>query len=326
MEKLHLSDKAIQNDIELGIPLIPVAEIYLDHEFNHRGRISPNECIELARDISGRGLQQPITLRRLRTEDMGKGLDAEPGPIKKGFTYKVIAGHRRLLAYRILEAEKIPAVVKKGQMSYFDEKDLNAIENLQRQELNILQECNAIRHYYEARWTRNEIAERIGKTISWVQTRMALLSMPESVQELAGQGYLTLQHITELYKHKKPEEQIKLAVMIRDRKKRGDKNPLRGIRKKDKASSQKHRSRNQIFETLEEVQDVLKKAQNDKIVAIGDLVTEQGNCFATKCLAWAAGEITSLVFYLALKDFAKECGIEYEMPEFDGGVELDKWR
>jgi ParB/RepB/Spo0J family partition protein len=317
-----MSDTALANDAKLPVPSLPLVNVFIDHKFNCRGRVSPLDCIDLARDISARGLYQPITVRELRAETRGS-LMAEIELLEKGFKWKILAGHKRFMAYKTLEAEAIPAIVMDGYMTDFEERDINALENLQRTELNMEQECNAIRHYWVAGWTRQEIAEKISKSSGWVQIRVMLLEMPDEVRQLAGQGLLTNVEVREIYKQFSPTEQIKFAFLIRDKKKRNDGTKVSvRIKKKDKPMTKKHRGRRQIFDVLEMVQTVLQSADHDKILAVGDIVSLQGNSFATKCLAWCAGEITTFAFHAELKNFAKTCGITYNMPEFDGSIEL----
>lgn len=308
-----MSPEALENDKQLGLPLIPVKAIYLDADFNCRGAFSPVECTELAKDIARKGLQQPIVIRPLREDDK-----VEKHLIKRGYTHKMIAGHRRLTAYKINECEVIPSIIKPKNISDFDAKDINAVENLQRKELNLLQECNAIRHYWIATWTREETAERVGKSPGWVQIRYMLLEMPPEIQEAAGQGYITTTDVRELNKYKNPTEQLKMAGIIRDKRKAGQyKNVTDSIRKKDKASAKKHRGRSQIFEMMETVQDLCRNIDGDALIELNQIITPQGNSFATTCLAWCAGEITTLDFHEGLKDFCKQIGVYYELPDFE---------
>lgn len=308
-----MTPEAIKNDKELGLPLIPVKAVYLDAEFNCRGAFSPVECTELAKDIARRGLQQPIVVRPLRDEDA-----EEKHLIRRGFIYKMIAGHRRLTAYKINNHHELPSIIKSKDISDFDARDINAVENLQRKELNLLQECNAIRHYWMAAWSREETAERIGKSPGWVQIRYMLLEMPEEIQEAAGQGYINTTDVRELNKYKNPTEQLRLAGIIRDKRKAGvGKNVTDAIRKKDKASAKKHRGRAQIFEMIGYVQEACKGADQDALIEIAQVNTVGGNNIGTSCLAWCAGEITTIDFHQRLKEYCDQLGIFYELPEFE---------
>lgn len=311
-----MSDAALTNDKSLGLPLIPVSEIYLDHEFNCRGHFSATECIELAKDIALRGLQQPVIVRPLRTET-AYGIESEDSILKKGFKYKMIAGHRRLFSYKINKADQIPAIVKDVNISEFECKNINAVENLQRKELNLFQEAVAVRHYWIAGWTLQDTANYIGKSNTWVNIRFKLLEMPEDVQIAAAQGYIVQADILELSKYKDPTELLRTAGMIRDKRKKGEtKQIARMIRRPDKADTKKHRGRDQIFDMLGLIQDTLVKIERSQTVDVDELITPQGNCLATRALSWAAGEISSFEMHKSLQEYCATFNHYYEMPEF----------
>lgn len=305
-----MTPEAIKNDNELGLPLVEVDKIYLDAEFNCRGAFSPMDCTELARNIARKGLQQPVVVRPLREHD-------ESLLISKGLTHKMIAGHRRLTAYKINEWNVIPAIVKDANINEFDARDINAVENLQRSELNLLQESNAIKHYWRANWSREDIADRVGKSPGWVQIRIMLLAMPEEIQVAAGQGYIKGTDVRELNKYRNPSEQLRMAGIIHDKRKSGEnRNVTDHIRKKDTPDSKKHRKRGQIFEMIELVQDAMREHQTINGLTSDKIITVGGNSFATRAMAWCAGEITTLQFHSALHEFCSIVGVDYTVPSF----------
>lgn len=310
-----LSEDAVKNDQEIGLPLIEVEKIYLDAEFNCRGAFRPMDCLELARDVARHGLQQPVVVRPLRSDD-----NEEVHLLSKGFTHKMIAGHRRVTAYKINEHPVIPAILKDKDIDDFTAKDINAVENLQRTELNLQQECNAIRHYWIADWSREEIGERIGKSPGWVQIRVMLLAMPQVIQDAAGQGYIKGTDIRELHKYKNPAEQLKAAGILRDRRKydKSAKGITRLIKKREKASTKKMRGKVEIFEMMEHLRDTFSGANTDEIeIPLEDIISPEGNSIATRSLAWAAGEIDNLTFATSIKAFAMTIGVAYTMPEYE---------
>lgn len=299
---------------------MPVASVYIDHEFNCRGWFSPTTCIELAKDVARRGLQQPIVVRSLRVEDLlDRKLPHEQDQITKGFTHKLIAGHRRLTAYKINDAEVIPAIVRPNTLTNFEERDINATENLHRKDLSFYQEANAIHHYWIAGWTRQDIADQINKSAGWVQLRVSLLEMPVEIHELANQGYVLATDMTELRKIHDPIAQLKAAGFIRDQRRKGQKglSVLGHMKRKDKPSTKKHRKKTELQEIQEIMQAVQSSFDPEKTLCLSDLVTIQGNSITTRILAWAAGEITARDVHAAIKDYATLCGGNYPMPEFE---------
>lgn len=309
---------------EMVIEAVAMSDIFLDHDFNCRDRFSPMDCTELASDIKQKGLLQPIIVRVLREEKFNGGR-GEKDIIAQNFKYIIVAGHRRHVACKINKAETISANVLPASTSDFDCKDINAGENLQRKELSLSEECQAIRHYWIACWSREQTADRIRKSPGWVQVRYTILEMPDEIMLLASQGYIKSTDITELRKYRDEiPAMLKVAAIIRDRRKAGQ---TRGIshliKKKDKPSTKKYRKRTEVFEMLYHVQEVMSKTGSgdsngsDGRVAITEIVTDQGNSFATRCLAWCAGEISTGDFHTNLKDFCTQMNIHYTPPQLD---------
>lgn len=311
-----MTAEALKNDQELGTPLIKVHEIYLDHEFNCRGRISILDCLDLAKDIAVRGLQSPIQVRPLRESQRGV-LPSEQSVIARGYKYKVIAGHRRLTAYKANEAELIPATVKDAYISIFDEHDLNAIENLQREELNFEQEAHAIRHYVIAGWARNDIANRVNKSPGWVQLRMILLNMPKEIQELAGQGYIRSTDMNEMNKFKEDRASLlRMAGELRDMRRSGVKGAMAKVKQREKQSSTKIRGKMELIELLTSLQKHCRQVDPEALVKARDIFSLQGNSAITRILAWAAGEISVGELHESLRDFFEMFAHEYLPPEY----------
>jgi ParB/RepB/Spo0J family partition protein len=309
--------EALQNDQTIGIPLVPIEQIYIDHEFNCRGWFSPTDCIDLAKDIALRGLQQPITIRPLRTKDYAE-LKREGDLLDKGFKYHLIVGHRRYTSYKINEAKHIPAIIKAENMPIFEQRDLNAIENLQRKELNFAQEAQAIKHYWICGWTRIDIAQRVTKSAGWVQQRIRLLEMPEEVQTAASQGYILPSDMAELSRFSSdPNELLKMAGVLRDRRAAGQgRGVLDRIKKTDRADSRKIRSKRDMEDMLELIQNLFKQVNGEKAILAEEWISPQGNMLCTRVLAWACGVITTYEIHKDIQEAAKVVGLYYNIPKF----------
>jgi ParB family transcriptional regulator, chromosome partitioning protein len=147
---------------------------------------------ELAQSIRANGLVQPIVVRR------------------SGDRYEIVAGERRWRAAQRAGLRKIGAVVK----DVADEKllELALIENIQRQELNPIEEALAYRNLIEnLGLTQEEVAERVGKDRTLVATSMRLLKLPERVQDLIVQGTLSAGHGRALLLASDPQIQVEVA-------------------------------------------------------------------------------------------------------------------
>jgi ParB family chromosome partitioning protein len=131
---------------------------------------------ELARSVRTEGFLQPVVVR----------------PLPDG-QYELVAGERRWRAAQRAGIHKIPAVVRDVP----DEKllELALIENLQREELNAIEEAEAYRILIDdLELTQNEVAERVGKQRTTVANALRLLNLPDSVKELVRNRLLSMGH------------------------------------------------------------------------------------------------------------------------------------
>jgi ParB family chromosome partitioning protein len=130
---------------------------------------------ELAQSIRANGVVQPLLLR------------------PKGQRFELIAGERRWRAAQRAGLTKIPAVLR----DVSDEKvlELALIENIQREDLNPIEEARAYRKLIETmNFTQETVAERVGRDRSYVTNYLRLLRLPEDIQELVQAGRLSTGH------------------------------------------------------------------------------------------------------------------------------------
>lgn len=107
--------------------------------------------------------------------------------------YQLVAGERRVRAARLAGLSRIPAVVR--QLAGRDQLELALVENLQRQDLNPLEEALAFRQLIEEfGYTQAELAERLGRARSSVANTLRLLDLEASVQEAVAAGRLSEGH------------------------------------------------------------------------------------------------------------------------------------
>lgn len=140
-----------------------------------RRRIDPEKIQELAASIREHGVVQPVILRK---HDTG---------------YQLVAGERRWRAAREAGLEKIPAVVR--SLSEREMMEIALIENLQREDLNPLEEAMAYRSALERlQLNQEELARRLGKSRSLVANTLRLLNLPGEVQDLLAGGRLSAGH------------------------------------------------------------------------------------------------------------------------------------
>ena len=151
---------------------------------------------EMAVSIKEHGVLQPLLVRPL---DNGK--------------YELVAGERRLRASILAGLERVPVVVRDMDEPVAWEAAL--IENLQRENLNPIEEAAAYREMLDRHgYTQEELAKKIGKSRAHVANTVRILNLPEEIREMIADGKLTAGHARAILSIKDEEEQISLAHKI----------------------------------------------------------------------------------------------------------------
>lgn len=161
-------------DAVLSIPLNKIKS----NRFQPRTKFNEQKLKELAASIRKHGLAQPI----LVTESVVPG------------EYEIIAGERRYRASNLIGNKEIKAIVKKSSNDR-QRFDLALIENIQRENLDPIEEAKAFQRLIEEfGHTHEEVAKDIGKERSVVSNTLRLLSLPEDVQSLIADGKISSGH------------------------------------------------------------------------------------------------------------------------------------
>lgn len=150
---------------------------------------------ELADSIRENGVLQPLLVR------------------KKGEDYEIIAGERRYQASKIAGLEELPVIVKEVD----DQKmlELALIENLQRSDLNPIEEAKGYRQLIKASgMTQEALSKAVSKSRSSITNSLRLLDLPEPVQQYLFDGRLTAGHARAILAVPYEEQRIKLADKV----------------------------------------------------------------------------------------------------------------
>ena len=130
--------------------------------FQPREDFDQQSIEELAQSIKGKGVIQPLLVRR------------------KGDNYELIAGERRLRAANSLGLKEIPIIVR--DVSDQDSLELALIENVQREDLNPIEEAHAFQHLMDKfQVTQEKISEVLGKARSTITNTLGLLKLPHEI-------------------------------------------------------------------------------------------------------------------------------------------------
>jgi ParB family chromosome partitioning protein len=163
-----------------------------------RTRFDPRDLQDLAASIRANGIVQPIVVR----PHAGR--------------FQIIAGERRWRAAQQAELRRVPVVVK----DIPDDKllELALVENIQRRELNPIEEANAYRKLIDnIGLTQEQVAERVGKERTLITTTMRLLRLPNDIQRHIVEGKLSLSHGRALLMSEDPKVQREVAQIAVDK-------------------------------------------------------------------------------------------------------------
>jgi len=184
-----------QGTIDAGKRIeIPLKEIR-SNPYQPRKIFDEAKLAELAQSIAEHGVFTPVLVRAA----------------VKG--YELIAGERRVRAAKIAGLDAIPAIV----MEFTDEQmmEIGLLENIQREDLNVIEEANAYQQIMERlKYTQEQLANRIGKSREHVANILRLKKLPPQIQEMVLASQLTMGHVRPLVTIIDEDEAVNLAYRI----------------------------------------------------------------------------------------------------------------
>ena len=171
-------------------------DLLVPSPFQPRRLFDESALDDLVESIREKGVLQPLLVR--------------PNP-KQPNGYEIIAGERRFRASKKAGLTQVPVIIKD-----FDDKtalEVALIENLQREDLNAIEEAEAyVRLLKEFSYTQEELARVVGKSRSYVANMMRLLELPDSVQKMLAEKQITVGHARSLLSVSHPEKVAKEIV------------------------------------------------------------------------------------------------------------------
>ena len=174
---------------------LPISDIY-PNPFQPRIEFSDEELAELSQSIAENGLIQPIIVRK--SDIIG---------------YELIAGERRLRACKRLGMTEIPAVVK--EVTDQDSRKQAIIENLQRSNLNPIEEAKAYRSLInELAYSHEELAKAMGKSRPYISNALRLLQLPKEIQTSIENGKLSQGHARALLAVEDTKKQLTIYHQV----------------------------------------------------------------------------------------------------------------
>lgn len=190
------ADNSVE-DISSGVSTVKVK--LLDIEPNRdqpRKQFDEEALNELSNSIAQHGVLQPLLVR----------------PMPDG-GYQLVAGERRWRASRMAGLTEVPVVIR--DLTDSQVAELALVENLQRENLNPLEEANGYKELSDKfGYTQEKIAEIVGKSRPSIANALRLLNLPESVQEMVSDGSLSMGHARAILSLEDDEMKTDLAKLV----------------------------------------------------------------------------------------------------------------
>jgi len=160
--------------------------------YQPRKKFDKEKLKELSESIKKHGIIQPLIVR------------------KKGQGYELVAGERRLRAARLAKLQTVPVLVRE-----YDEKqmrELSLVENIQRHDLNPLEEAKAIQELMkQCDYTQAQVAERLGRSRAAVANLLRMLNLPDELQAMVADEKVTAGQMRPLLALAEKDRQLKIG-------------------------------------------------------------------------------------------------------------------
>lgn len=191
-----VDDKSAMASDQDQIQEIPLKQI-IPNTYQPRRQFDEVQLNELAQSIQVNGLLQPIIVR-----------------LNEDQKYEIIAGERRFRAVELLNWEKIPAIVR--DYSNQESAALALIENLQREDLNPIEEAQAYQQLEQMeQLPQKDLARKLGKSQSYVANKLRLLKLAQPVQQAIITGTISQRHGRALLNLSAKQQEEVLAKIIK---------------------------------------------------------------------------------------------------------------
>src|SRR5439155_9270987 len=206
--------------IEASLSTFLSIPIYQIKPSTHQARkdFDEEDIKGLAESMKQEGLIEPIVVRPIgdRKEEIGVTNDTTPKSSRLSPNYELISGERRLRAAKLLGWAAIEAKVIQT-VSEGESAAKGLIENLQREDLNPIEEAegiNALLDLHDGHWTQEQIGKVCGKPQSRVSESLRLLSLPDAIQGNIRQRIMTREHGIEILRLNNANSQKGMANKI----------------------------------------------------------------------------------------------------------------
>ncbi len=236
-EETKVNEETIENK---GVDLIDI-NLIKSNENQPRKRFDDEKIMELSESIKHNGIIQPIILKK----------------DKKNYT--IVAGERRWRAAKLSGLKEVPAIVM--DLTEKQVMEISLIENIQRQDLNSIEEANAYKRLLnEFELTQDELSKRLGKSRTAITNTMRLLNLSEDVQQYLIEGVISEGHGRVLLGIEDEKLQYEIAQKVIDDK--ISVRELESVVRNLKKSKDDNKKKKQCEDLSPYYKDVTNKLQN----------------------------------------------------------------
>lgn len=173
---------------------IPTSQIKTN-KYQPRMDFNQEKLNELMSSIQEKGVVQPVLVRKL------------------GDGYELIAGERRFRAVKALNIDKIPAIVR--NVSDINMLEISLIENIQREELNPIEEARSFQKFItDFSFTQEKIAKVLGKDRSTIANTIRLLGLPKKIQDYIAKNTITAGHAKAILSLPAEMDQLRVCNLV----------------------------------------------------------------------------------------------------------------
>lgn len=179
-----------------GVVTLRLSEIEPNRD-QPRKIFSEETLNELADSIREHGVLQPLLVRPL-----------------PGGSYQLVAGERRWRASRMAGLQEVPVVIR--EMDEEQAMEIALIENLQREDLNAIEEATGYKQLMERYgMTQEQVAKRVGKSRPAIANALRLLNLPQKVMEMVGEGEVSPGHARALLAFDDQDRMVEIAQKVK---------------------------------------------------------------------------------------------------------------
>lgn len=184
--------RRLEKEAESRTPVLVGVDEIMPNPYQSRRNFDEQALAELAESIGKYGVLQPVLVRK--------------APVG----YYLIAGERRWRASKMAGLESLPAIAV--EMTDERMEEVCMVENIQREDLNPVEEARGYRSMMERRGlTQEQMAAIVGKSRPYIANSLRLLKMPDAIQDLVASGRLGMGHVKPLLALK-PERAVEIAT------------------------------------------------------------------------------------------------------------------